>query len=90
MQDKALQVASILREAGASVDMQGEVKRKVAQTFDYANRAGARMVALVAPDEWAKGMVRIKNLRVEDKEANQKDVPLADLPATWATLWPAA
>ena len=35
-----------------------ELKKKVGQTFDYANRVGAQYVALVAPDEWDKNMVR--------------------------------
>lgn len=47
-----MQVASILRGAGAAVDMQQEPKKKVGQTFDYANRIGAGLVALVAPSEW--------------------------------------
>jgi histidyl-tRNA synthetase len=34
-----------------------------AQAFDYGDRAGAKYLAFVAPDEWHKGMVRIKNLR---------------------------
>jgi histidyl-tRNA synthetase len=34
-----------------------------AQAFDYGDRAGAKYLAFVAPDEWQNGMVRIKNLR---------------------------
>ena len=30
---------------------------QVGMTFDYANRVGARFVALIAPDEWSKKMV---------------------------------
>ena len=89
MLPNALAVASLLRKAGAAVDMQLEPKKKVGQTFDYANRAGARFIAFVAPDEWAKNMVRIKDLRMEDKDANQKDVALDQL-HTWASLFPAA
>jgi hypothetical protein len=44
-------------------------------------------VALVAPDEWSKKMVRIKDLRMEDKDANQKDVALDQL-HTWASVFP--
>lgn len=33
------------------------------QAFDYGDRVGARYLAFVAPDEWDKGMVRIKSLR---------------------------
>ena len=81
----AMKVASLLRAAGAAVDTQQEPKKKVGQTFDYANRIGAGLVALVAPGEWEKGMVRIKNLRSENKDANQKDLLLADL-SGWASL----
>ena len=48
---------------------------------------GRRFVALVAPDEWSKKMVRIKDLRMEDKDANQKDVALDQL-HTWASVFP--
>jgi len=54
--------------------------------FDRA-RACVRFVALVAPDEWSKNMVRIKDLRMEDKDKNQKDVPLDDL-ASWRSVFP--
>ena len=46
-----------------------------------------RFVALVAPDEWSKNMVRIKDLRMEDKDKNQKDVPLDDL-TSWRSVFP--
>ncbi|EKX42834.1 hypothetical protein GUITHDRAFT_87963 [Guillardia theta CCMP2712] len=86
MLPNALTVAAKLREAGATVDMQVELKKKVGQTFDYANRVGAQYVALVAPDEWDKNMVRVKDLRMEDKEANQKDIPLDKL-HEWRTFF---
>ena len=35
------------------------------QAFDYGDRAGARFLAFVAPDEWERGMVRVKSLREE-------------------------
>ena len=47
---------------------------------------GRRFVALVAPDEWSKGMVRIKDLRMEDKDKNQKDMPLSEL-GSWRTVF---
>ena len=40
------------------VDVLLEPKKKVAQTFDYANRIGARYVVFVAPSEWENGCVR--------------------------------
>mmetsp|Transcript_61363 Transcript_61363/g.126719 ORF Transcript_61363/g.126719 Transcript_61363/m.126719 type:complete len:678 (+) Transcript_61363:11-2044(+) len=89
MLKKAMHVAGGLRTAGAVVDMQCEPKKNVGKTFDYANRVGARFVALVAPDEWNKGMVRVKDLRADDKTNNQKDVLLDDL-ANWTTIFPDA
>lgn len=78
----ALKVAKRVREAGLSVDVLLEHKRKVWQAFDHADRVGARFIAFVGPDEWAKGMVRVKSLRQEGghgadgcDEGKQIDVP---------------
>mmetsp|Transcript_36835 Transcript_36835/g.68600 ORF Transcript_36835/g.68600 Transcript_36835/m.68600 type:complete len:563 (-) Transcript_36835:62-1750(-) len=83
MMGKALQVARLLRKAGKSVDVYSEASKKVAKAFNYADRAGAERIAFVAPDEWAKGLVRIKDLRnfkpTDPDDLKQKDVPLTDL-----------
>ncbi|CAE7199864.1 unnamed protein product [Symbiodinium natans] len=83
MMGKALQVARLLRKAGKSVDVYAEASKKVAKAFNYADRAGAERIAFVAPDEWSKGLVRIKDLRnfkpTDPDELKQKDVPINDL-----------
>jgi len=83
MMGKALQVARLLRKAGKSVDVYAEASKKVAKAFNYADRAGAERIAFVAPDEWSKGLVRIKDLRnfkaTDPDDLKQKDVPIDDL-----------
>lgn len=83
MMGKALQVARLLRKAGKSVDVYAEAPKKVAKAFNYADRAGAERIAFVAPDEWSKGLVRIKDLRnfkaTDPDDLKQKDVPIDDL-----------
>ena len=56
-------------------------KKKVAASFKHADQAGARRMVFVAPDEIAKGVVRIKDLRLKNKdgEAIQVDCPLDEL-----------
>lgn len=81
---KALSVARQLRLAGKSVDIFSEPAKKVAKAFNYADRIGARKIAFVAPDEWSRGVVRIKDLRIANSsnvsdEDKQKDVPFNDL-----------
>lgn len=83
MMGKAMQVARRLRLAGKSVDVYHDPAKKVAKAFNYADRVGANRIAFVAPDEWEKGLVRIKDLRsfsadVAD-DVKQRDVPLEDL-----------
>jgi len=79
----ALQVARSLRLAGKSVDVYTEPSRKVAKAYNYADRVGARRVALVAPSEWEKGCVRVKDLRSFSKDASsqekERDIPVSDL-----------
>eukprot|EP00416_Gambierdiscus_australes_P035517 CAMPEP_0171096342 /NCGR_PEP_ID=MMETSP0766_2-20121228/44381_1 /TAXON_ID=439317 /ORGANISM="Gambierdiscus australes, Strain CAWD 149" /LENGTH=522 /DNA_ID=CAMNT_0011555303 /DNA_START=218 /DNA_END=1787 /DNA_ORIENTATION=+ len=80
MTGKALRVARLLRQAGKSVDVFPEPARKVKKAFRYADRVGAVRIAFVAPDEWERGLVRIKDLRgfTADTPDEQKqcDVPL--------------
>ena len=55
------------------------------KAFDYANRIGAHRIAYVAPDEWAAGNVRVKDLRSEDKGEDGLgiDVPVDELVTTF-------
>mmetsp|Transcript_15565 Transcript_15565/g.35388 ORF Transcript_15565/g.35388 Transcript_15565/m.35388 type:complete len:577 (-) Transcript_15565:95-1825(-) len=83
MMGKAMSVARQLRLAGRTVDVHEEPGKKVAKAFNYADKVGAVRVAFVAPDEWSKGLVRIKDLRNFPQDApdsdKQKDVPFDDL-----------
>merc|ERR1719305_1048959 len=80
MMPHALRVARALRQAGKTVDVAPEAFKKVQKAFKYADKAGARRIAFVAPGEWEVGKVRIKDLRTGDAENRpQVDVPLVDL-----------
>ena len=82
MQGAAMKTTALMRDGGAQVDLLLEPKKKVANTFDYANRAGARYIVFVAPAEWEKGTVRVKDLRLGEEtpdEEKQIDVKLEDL-----------
>jgi len=75
---KAANISMKLRMTGATVDLMPTPKKKVAASFKHADQAGARRMVFVAPDEIAKGVVRIKDLRTKTKndEAIQVDCPL--------------
>jgi len=82
MMGKAMNVAQRLRSAGKTVDVYMEPGKKVAKAFNYGDRVGADKVAFVAPDEWEKGLVAIKDLRIgqdASADAKQKNVPIDDL-----------
>lgn len=66
----AAQVASTLRAAGRSVELVLE-ERKVKWAFKRADRLGARRVVMVAPQEWQRGEVRVKDLATGE-ETNVK------------------
>merc|ERR1712194_158811 len=85
----ALKIAAGLREAGNSVTLYQEPKvKKIGKAFSFADRCGARYVAMAAPDEWSKGEVLIKSLRETDENKKQKKVPFAKL-ADWKTFFAA-
>ncbi len=52
-----------------------QVVKKMGKAFSYADRIGAGKVALLAPDEWAKGEVVVKDLRTTAEDKKQKTVP---------------
>jgi len=72
-------VANKLRAAGRRVDLQLIPKKKVSWCFEYADRIGATRAVFVAPDEWSKGLVRIKNLRETDVEKKEVNIPFGNL-----------
>jgi histidyl-tRNA synthetase len=78
----AAKVAAALRQTGKSVDLMPEPKKKVANSFKHADLQGARRMVFVAPDEVARGVVRVKDLRTKDSndDAIQVDVPLDEIP----------
>jgi histidyl-tRNA synthetase len=70
----AVQLARRLRAGGQRVELVlGTLKPK--RVFADANKAGARHVYVIGPDERARGVVRIKDLASEA----QRDEPLASL-----------
>ncbi len=58
----ALRLATELRQAGMQVEWYPEAER-LARQYRYADRQGIPVVALVGPDELAKGFVVIKDMR---------------------------
>eukprot|EP01129_Flabellula_baltica_P008240 TRINITY_DN3253_c0_g1_i1.p2 TRINITY_DN3253_c0_g1~~TRINITY_DN3253_c0_g1_i1.p2 ORF type:complete len:476 (+),score=122.94 TRINITY_DN3253_c0_g1_i1:49-1428(+) len=75
----ACKIASRLRAAGRETDIYLKRVKKVTQCYSYADRRGAKRVIFVAPDETAKGLVRMKLMRVDENSAKEFNVPLEDL-----------
>jgi histidyl-tRNA synthetase len=69
-----LELGTALRQAGIATEVQLE-PRKLGRQFQYADKAGIRFVVMQGPDELAKGVVAVKDLRQQD----QFEVPRAEL-----------
>jgi len=72
-------LAAKLRGAGYAVDVLLEPAKQLKKAFSYADRVNGRRVLLVAPDEWSKGLVRMKDLRTTVEEEKQVDLSVATL-----------
>lgn len=79
MQSFAIQVATMLRAKGRRVDLQLNPEKKLGWSFGYGDKNGSQRIVLVAPDEWSRGCVRVKYLRVGDDGVKEKDVLVTDL-----------
>jgi histidyl-tRNA synthetase len=69
-----LDIASELRNAGIATEVVLE-SVKLGKQFKYADRSGIRFVIVLGPDEIAKGIVTVKDMRKQD----QFEVRRADL-----------
>jgi histidyl-tRNA synthetase len=62
------------------VDLQLMPGKKLPWCYSYADRVGAKKLILIAPDEWAKGCIRVKNLRAAEGDSNKEyDLAVSDL-----------
>ncbi len=61
-----LELATLLRNAGIATEVVME-PGKLARQFKYADRAGIRFVLVLGPDEIAKGVVTVKDMRKQDQ-----------------------
>jgi histidyl-tRNA synthetase len=61
-----LELATHLRNAGIATEVVLE-SGKLAKQFKYADRAGIRFVLVLGPDEIAKGVVTVKDMRKQDQ-----------------------
>jgi histidyl-tRNA synthetase len=69
----AIDVATRLRASGQSVDVVLESK-KAKWVFKHADRLGAKYCVIVAPDEYEKGEVSVKDLVAGDQESVKVDL----------------
>ena len=61
-----LELATQLRNAGITTEVVME-PGKLARQFKHADRAGVRFVAVLGPDELAKGVVTLKDMRKQEQ-----------------------
>jgi histidyl-tRNA synthetase len=74
LRNAAIIVASSLRNSDRTVDLVLEDK-KMKWAFKHAERIGAKRLVLLAPDEWSRKMVKIKDL----DSGEESEVPLSGL-----------
>lgn len=70
---RGLRLASELREAGVSAEFDHAGRSFKAQ-FKYADKLGARRVAVLGEDELGRGVVKLKDMAV----GGERELPLAD------------
>lgn len=74
LRNAAVMVAASLRNSGRTVDLVLEDK-KMKWGFKHAERIGAARLVLLAPDEWSRKMVKIKDLDTgKESEISLNDI----------------
>lgn len=67
MLKNAIKISKMLRKAGIKVDMD-LMRRSISKSLDYANRKGMKKVIIIAPDEWEKKSVILKDMEKGEQE----------------------
>ena len=74
LRDIAVRVAAALRLSDRTVDLVLQDK-KMKWAFKHAERVGAKRLVLLAPDEWSRKMIKVKDLETgEEKEVSFKEL----------------
>jgi len=74
LREIAVKVAASLRSSDRTVDLVLEDK-KIKWAFKHAERTGARRLVLLAPDEWSRKMIKVKDLETgEETEVSMEDI----------------
>jgi len=74
MRKEAVSLATELRGKGIKVEMD-LMRRSMQKSLQYADRIGAKVAIIMGPDEWAKGMVTLKNMETgEQKEVKRDEI----------------
>jgi histidyl-tRNA synthetase len=76
-----LALAAELRARGVNTDIHLE-PAKIGRQFKYADRAGIPCAVVMGPDEMARGVVTVKDLRT----GSQVSIPRVDLPGHIAAM----
>ena len=66
LRNVAVRVAASLRDSDRTVDLVLEDK-KMKWVFKHAERIGAKRLVLVAPDEWSRKKIKVKDLETGDE-----------------------
>jgi len=71
---EAIKIAKMLRKSGVKVEMD-LMRRSISKSLDYANKKGIEKVIIVAPDEWNRGNVILKDMeKGKQREVNIKNI----------------
>jgi len=74
LRNVAVRVAASLRDSDRTVDLVLEDK-KMKWAFKHAERIGAKRLVLIAPDEWSRKKIKVKDLETgEESEISLDDI----------------
>ncbi len=73
LRNVAVKVATSLRDSNRTVDLVLEDK-KMKWAFKHAERIGAKRLVLVAPDEWSRKKVKVKDLETGEESEISLDI----------------
>ncbi len=76
LEENALTIAKKLREAGIPTELYPDPASKLEKQLKYADRNGIPYVVIQGPDEAAKNIVNLKNMKTKE----QKQIAVTDLP----------